>query len=402
MPLEENSKMAETTLKQQIYQSEEDHRQKLRRLESDTNILAENKQAIKDFLKSKLAEGITVIRANIILTSLIRAARLSTRPFAAFTEKDLREVTAALETKTFSPWTKLTTRTILKGLMKQLGKSPEVYAWVKNKRPFNTIRPEDLLTEEEMSRMVAATDSPMWKALLGVLFECGLRPGEALNMRVRDVVRNGNKYKLHVSGKTGPRVAYLYKNQALLESWLKIHTAKQDTSPLWLTEQGKPITLETLGVVYHKISNRGRIKRRNWPYLARHTRLTQIYRDHGSIIGSKLAGHVVGSREVRTYLHLSESDVEAALDAANGVIETAKPVDFQRCPACNAVNPYGEIFCVVKACGAPLNAAGSLVREDDKSQEAELLKRFTELWADKDVKAAFMETLEAAKKKAAQ
>jgi len=129
-----------------------------------------------------------------------------------------------------------------------------------------------------MSLMVAATDRIMWKAILSILFECGPRPGELLNMRIKDVRKNGIKYKLYVRGKLektlGEWVIYVYKSMSQLEQWLSVHPAKNNPdSPLWLSEDRKiPIRLSVFSVVYGKISHRARIERRNFPYRVRNRR----------------------------------------------------------------------------------------------------------------------------------
>lgn len=365
------------TLKEQIYHAEDIYTKWLVRLDKDPRILPANKKTIRQFLNNKAAEGVTTVRLNIILGGMIRIARLTSKPFATFTEPDAREVVGTLERQPMSGWTKNLSKTILKGLLKNEGKKPEIYKWIKNKTPPSKLRAEDLLTDEEMSRMVAATDSPMWKAMLGIMFECGPRPGELLGLTIKDVKRNGTKYKLYVRGKLektlGERIIYIYRSMPQLEQWLSIHPAKHNPdSPLWQSEDKKiPIGLTVLNVVYGKISRRARIEKKNWPYLARHTRLTQLYRDLGGVIGAKLAGHVLGSKEIRTYTHLSEADVERALDTANGIQE-AKPEEPLKCPKCNLQNTYGKIFCT--ACNTALGAAGALVHEDEIQHDAERSK----------------------------
>lgn len=368
------------TLKEQIYQAEDALERVLARMDRDRRILPENKEAIKQFLNDKASEGVTTVRLNIILGAFMRIAWLSKKPFADYDEKDVREIVGLLERQRLSEWTKNISKTCLKGLLKRYGKKSEIYDWVKNKKPPSQLTADDLLTEEEMSRMVAATDSPMWKAILSILFECGPRPGELLNLKIKDIVRNGTKYKLNVRGKLektlGPRPIYVYKGLPLLEQWLAIHPAKNSPdSPVWLSEDRRiPIGLGVLNVVYHKISRRARIDKRNWPYLARHTRLTQFYRDLGSVIGAKLAGHVLGSNEIRTYTHLSEADVERALDSANGIQET-KPEEPLKCPKCQLQNPYGKIFCT--NCQTALGAAGAIIHEEENQVDAKALETFT-------------------------
>lgn len=363
----------EQTLKDQIYQADRVYERLVAQLETDEHILAANKEAIKRYLANKSSEGITTVRVNIIFAGLLRIARLTKKSIADFTEQDARELVGALERRKISPWTKNLTKTVFKGLLKDMSKGESLYSWIKSKTPPNKLRSEDLLTDEEMSRMVAATDSPMWKAMLSIMFECGPRPGELLNLRIKDVRKNGAKYKLYVRGKLektlGERIIYVYRSVPQLEQWLKIHPSKKDPeSPMWLSEDKKqPIKLSVFSIVYTKISNRARIEKRNWPYLARHTRLTQFYRDLGGVIGAKLAGHVLGSKEIRTYTHLSEEDVERALDSANGVVDTPPLEEPLKCPKCERQNPFGTIFCTF--CSTALGAAGALVQEEESQHE---------------------------------
>ena len=376
----------------QYYGYEQEYEKKVKWLEKDKRITAANKQAIQQYIKDKLAEGITLARASILITTLSRVSRHTKKSLKDFTEADLRQLIAELEGNSkFGVWTKNTTKAVLKNFFRHYNKPTEMFSWMKSIRPASTIRSEDLLTDNEMNRMVAAASNPMWKALLGVLFDTGTRPRELLSPKIKDVMRNGSKYKLYVTGKTekvtGARTVYVYKALPLLEAWLKLHPQKNNPEALlWTTEEGQPVQTQTLNVLYKKISRRAKITRRNWPYLVRHTKLTEFYREHGAIIGAKLAGHVVGSKEARTYLHLSESDIETALDASNGVTEQLKPVELQKCSKCNSNNSYGEIFC--QSCQAALGSAGALLHEEEHAQDMEELEQLKELLADPQLVAA--------------
>ena len=70
-------------------------------------------------------------------------------------------------------------RSLLKRMMRDTLKLPSnVWQGIKVDRKANgsmQLLPEHLLTEDEMSAMVAATSSTMYKVMLSVLFECDLR-----------------------------------------------------------------------------------------------------------------------------------------------------------------------------------------------------------------------------------
>jgi hypothetical protein len=153
---------------------------------------------------------------------------------------------------------------------------------------------------------------------------------------------------------------------------------------MWITEKNSMLKLDLFGHYYRMLSKRAKIEKPNWPYLARHTRVTQIYRDYGAVIGAKMAGHVPGSKQIRTYLHLSESDIEEVLDAANSLTKSNKQQDLQRYNKCDKVNSYGEIICM--NCKDALNSAGALVIESEKEQQPKELEGIKHLLEDPQIK----------------
>ncbi|MBI3051691.1 site-specific integrase [Candidatus Woesearchaeota archaeon] len=372
--------MSRKNIKNEIYDLENKYSRSLAVLAQDPKISANNKEIIKQYVEDHLALGITKTRGIMIIAQLRRLAHFTKASLNELQEKDIKQLMATLESKDYSDWTKVTTKKVLKAYLRTLDKPENLLKWIRCQTPQTTIRAEDLLTEEEMSSMVAAADKPMWKALLAVLFETGVRPGELLGMRIKDVILNEHKAKaiIYVAGKTekkqGERQVRVYqKTYPLIKAWLSMHPLrKEQDSPLWLTPKNKALTLESLNRIYNNISKSSGRTKGNWPYLARHSRLTQFYRDFGSAIGSKLSGHIPGSKEVRTYLHLSDSDVEDAMDAFHGLKEKKPNSDSQNCPKCNTTNAYGEIICT--NCHSALNSAGAVVVESERDEELNSLK----------------------------
>ena len=305
--------MQNETIKAQIYRYDMQYQQNLQRLDKDANILPENKEAIKEFLEHCIASGNEISTAVIVIQHLRRVARLAKKPFKDFNEKDRDQLLAALESakggrknkKRFSSLNKSKCRSLLKRMMRDTLKLPDkIWQGIKVDRKANgsmQLLSEHLLTEDEMNAMVAATSSPMYKAMLSVLFECGLRPGELLSIRIGDVklAKEEKKAKLYVAGKMekrqGKRPVYVYRSLEAVKRWIAIHPLKANPeAPLWLNGNNQPIRLDTFTNEYKRLSSKARIAKHNFPYLARHTRLTQFYRDFGAVIGAKLAGHMPG------------------------------------------------------------------------------------------------------------
>ena len=65
--------------------------------------------------------------------------------------------------------------------------------------------PEELLTEEEIQKMISSCANLRDRALVSVLYESGCRIGEIGNLRIKDVLFDEYGAKIDVLGKTGAR-----------------------------------------------------------------------------------------------------------------------------------------------------------------------------------------------------
>ena len=90
------------------------------------------------------------------------------------------------------------------------------------------------VTKEEFEAIVKATENPRDRALVYVLFEAALRPGELLGMMVGSVEFRDKYCLITVNGKTGvKRIPLVVSFKPLLE-WLDDHPYQNDPkAPLW-------------------------------------------------------------------------------------------------------------------------------------------------------------------------
>jgi integrase/recombinase XerD len=74
---------------------------------------------------------------------------------------------------------------VIKKFVTWAGKNESV-AHLKVKIQKNNLKREDLLTVEDIDKLIETTDSPLWKAIIAFLFESGCRIGEAVSIKVKD------------------------------------------------------------------------------------------------------------------------------------------------------------------------------------------------------------------------
>ena len=105
---------------------------------------------------------------------------------------------------------------------------PREVSWfsLKVKEKDSRVTPDSLLSKEEFEAIVKATENPRDRALVYVIFEAALRPGELLTMTVGNVNFKDNYCLITVNGKIGiKRIPLVVSYKPLLE-WLSNHPQK--------------------------------------------------------------------------------------------------------------------------------------------------------------------------------
>ncbi|MDH5782722.1 MAG: site-specific integrase [Candidatus Bathyarchaeota archaeon] len=121
---------------------------------------------------------------------------------------------------------------------------PKAVSWLRPKQPKSTLKASDLLNPNDVKKLINATMDLRLKALIAVCYECGLRIGEALNLRIENVKLEEQCVSLTVSGKTGPRLAYAIESLPLLMQWLDQHPDRNNPEAWLWTDDSTPLTYD--------------------------------------------------------------------------------------------------------------------------------------------------------------
>jgi site-specific recombinase XerD len=136
---------------------------------------------VEKYLNELEARGLaknTVIAYRLVLTSLDRY-----KPLQSIQKDDL---IGFFKTFKGSDSTKALYVMATKKYFKDIGK-PEVSAWLTAKKPKETLRADEILTGEDVNKMIEATDSAYWKCLLALMYETGARiDSEILKLKYSD------------------------------------------------------------------------------------------------------------------------------------------------------------------------------------------------------------------------
>ena len=179
----------------------------------------------------------------------------------------------------------------------------------------------DLLSHEEIDRLLRACSkrAPSGRrnrALIAVLWRCGLRLGEALALTPKDI--DLQEFVIRVQkGKTGKRVVGLDLSTALLiDQWL-VSRKKLGTPtkrPLFCTLSGGPLDQSYIRHLLPRLARKAGIEKRVHAHLFRHRFATDLIREGADLITVRdLLGHASAAT---TQVYLSRIGASGAVEFA--------------------------------------------------------------------------------------
>lgn len=218
----------------------------------------------------------------------------------------------------------------------------------------------DVLTTDEIQRLIEAPTSARYRAMIAVLYEGGLRIHEAGILRWRDVTFSEWGCRLKTSGKTGkPRTVPIILYRKYLALWKSEHPNPEPDQPVFLNNHNKPLKYQAAAKVIKLSGVKAGITKELTPHILRHTRITHAIRDGLPETHAKqIFWGNLDTDMIKIYTHLSDTDTENRLMEMAGVRTegqrrepSLQPV---QCDQCLFINPPGSRLCA--QCGRSFSA----------------------------------------------
>lgn len=290
--------------------------------------------------------------------------------FDQLTPTDLENVLYTLEDVQLSQRSKDKHKVNLRSFLKYAGRDDLKKCFI-FKRNKNNKLPEDLLTKEDVSKLIDAALNPRDKAIISLLYESGARRGEMLSLRLKHITPHERGFYVHFpKGKTGSRKILVVYSAMYINQWLTVHPDRDNRESYFLSslkdgsEQMTPVNLTKL---ISKAANRAGIQKKVNPHVFRHAQATELAKDFTEQQMKNYLGWSKDSSMASVYVHLSGRDMDTAVLEKNGIeIEDRdtrlKPAE---CPRCHHMLPNGVKYCGF--CGLPLT--GEATDENKKALE---------------------------------
>jgi len=319
---------------------------KMQKIRSNSRLTANNLLILERFKDHCIAEGMSPRRILKYLNYLSQDAAVLGKDFEKAAKEDIERLVAEIEKSSWAEWTKYDNKVMLKKFYKWLEGEDETFpkkvSWLKAKIKNNKlIEPHDLLTDEEVKKMLEACTKIRDKAFISVLYESGCRISELLNMKVKDAIEDDYGYVIHVSGKTGPRRIRLIDSTPYLSNWIANHP-KDREFPLWVSvgtlNNGKMLCYGTIRKLLVDLAEKAGVKKPVNPHSWRKANSTKLAAEGMTEVDLKRRqGWVPSSRVVETYVRLAGKNDDDAYFRAKGIClncKKNKAVRNNLCEAC--------------------------------------------------------------------
>jgi len=366
------------------------------RLLRQSSISQRNKRLIENFCNDCFAQGITAGRVQKYAYILRRVAEWLGKDFDKATEEDLKKVVALINTSPFKNWTKHDYKRSIKKFFKWLGKV-HLISWLKCNDIKNKKLPEEILTEEDIKKMIDAAQTARDKAIVAILYKSGCRVGEFLSMKMKNVQFDRYGAIMVVHGKTGYRRIRLVSSVPYLAEWMNKHPFNDNPEAwLWISLRNfKRLPYNSLRTIFRVIAEKVGVRKSVNPHAFRHARATHLANFLTEAQMKEFFGWVQDSDMASVYIHLSGRDVDKAILKLYGVEMEKSEKDGEllkpkKCLRCGEINPATNRVC--QRCFFPLDeqAEKLLEREVRRQMIDEIMET---LWNNKEFREFFMRKL---------
>ncbi|MEM0136039.1 MAG: tyrosine-type recombinase/integrase [Thermoplasmatales archaeon] len=340
-----------------------------------SNLDTKAKKKIKEFLD--YCENIGELSYNRLYFHAINLRILGEgmgERFLSPSENDVIQALTQQRRRNISEWTLEGYKATLKKFYSWL-EMPEVVKNIKfkSKKKINyKKKPDWRITQEEVDLLIRSCNNARDKAILSLLYDSGIRLGELLTLKIKDVMFDNYGLRILVSGKTGVRnVRVIGDSLGYIKAWLNVHP-DMFNQEAWLfcgighdiegnLNIGSALYHQQIYAMFRKVKKRAvslgfpENKRLN-PHKFRHNRATELAPKLPPLILDKEMGWNLDSSMPAVYVHLNDEEVDNAYLEANGIhVEklTKEARKTRTCLRCKTVNPSNSEYCL--QCGSPLD-----------------------------------------------
>lgn len=186
-----------------------------------------------------------------------------------------------------------------------LGRDREYYAIDRPRKEQNL---PDVLSKEEIKKMITLTDNLKHKCLIAILYSCGLRRSEVINLKLEDI--DSKRRLIKIRKAKGKKDRYVPLSDHLLRFIRAYYKVFKPREYLFNGQNGSPVySGESIVRVIKNAAVRTGIQRRVYPHILRHSFATH-HLEQGTDLRyiQEILGHG-SSKTTERYAHVANQSL---------------------------------------------------------------------------------------------
>ena len=230
------------------------------------------------------------------------------------------------------------------------------------RRPHAECRPttpDELLTVDEIEKMLSVCQCSRNRALIALIYESGARIGEIGRLNWKDLIFDEDGLKVYIDDRKTNKHRYvrITAYTAYIAAWKADTTRSKPDDPVFIDLQRKDrIKYDAIVRMLQRCADRAGIKKRVNPHIFRHTRITHmINANYQESVVKKAMWNNLNTKMFSVYVSLSEQDIDNEFLSKSGVVSKRERQKISMpipCGNCHYANPPRSKYCA--HCGAPL------------------------------------------------
>ncbi len=165
----------------------------------------------------------------------------------------------------------------------------------------------DILTIEEVRKIIKATTNIKHSLIIKLLYGCGLRGSEIVNLKKEDVNFKEDLIKINLS--KGKKDRFI-KIPASIKDELKSYLKLKSDEILFSSNRGGKLSIKTIQKIVQNSAKKAGIKKRVYPHLLRHSFATHLLEQGTDLrIIQKLLGHS-DIKTTQVYTQISQASIK--------------------------------------------------------------------------------------------
>ncbi len=240
---------------------------------------------------------------------------------------------------------------------------PPFIAWLKlTNKNKKKLMPDDILTEQEVMKMLDAATAMRDKVFLILLYESGARISEIMGLQKKHIDLESQPPQIMITGKTGWRRVPILLSVSWLSNYLNMEKNLREDEVIWRTlstncDRNGPMSYASARNMLKAIAAAAKIEKPVNPHSFRKARASHLANRLSDQQLKAFFGWVPHSDVVDHYIAINPQTLNNAYMKINGleVREEKKELTLKikDCPRCKFANSIDLSFC--GRCGTPLS-----------------------------------------------